>query len=305
MLQVLSLRKTFRSKGDEVEAVRGIDLEVGAGEVLGFLGPNGAGKTTTIKMIAGLIRRDGGSVRLAGRDPEADRHALADLGVVLEGNRNLYWRLTARENLEYFGVLRGLSRTVARQRTAELLARFDLASRRDDPVRILSRGMQQRLALAVAWLHRPRLLLLDEPTLGLDPGAAEVVKKLIQEIVEEGHAVLLTTHQMGVAEEIAQRIAIINYGQILTQGGTAELLRRFSGETWRVTLEEALDESRRQRVLELGGWLSNGHVEFMGSADGLYRLLDTLRPLPIAKVERDQSNLNGIFLKLVGGEADA
>ena len=305
MLRVNGLRKSFGSGGRRVEAVKGIDLELQPGEVLAFLGPNGAGKTTTVKMIAGLIRKDGGSVRVAGRDPEKDVRALRQIGVVLEGNRNLYWRLTAQENLEYFGILKGLARAEARRRGAELLARLELSQKRRTPVRLLSRGMQQKLALAVAFVHSPDLLLLDEPTLGLDPEAAEVVKGMIRQIVADDRAVLLTTHQLGVAEEIAHRVAIIKDGEILTEATTAELLKRFSGKAYRVFLEAEVDAERRRRLEALGAWCNNGHVEYMGGPEGVYSVLETLRPLPIIKVEKDQANLNGIFLKLMRGQVDA
>lgn len=140
VLEAARLRKVYRSQGKAIAAVRDVSLNISAGEVLAFLGPNGAGKTTTIKMIAGLILPDDGWVTIAGRNPHRDSQALRRLGAVLEGNRNLYWRLTAEENLEYFGVLRGLSRSVARQRGQELLERFDLLPKRRTPVQALSRG---------------------------------------------------------------------------------------------------------------------------------------------------------------------
>lgn len=205
VLEAYHLRKTYRYQGKLIEAVRDVSLNIAAKEVLAFLGPNGAGKTTTIKMIAGLILPDGGEVRIAGRNPHRDSQAIRMLGAVLEGNRNLYWRLTPEENLEYFGVLRGLSGSVARRRSQELLERFDLLPKRRTTVQTLSRGMQQKLAIAVALMHQPQLLLLDEPTLGLDVEATENVKSLVREIAREGCAILLTTHQLNIAEESTLR----------------------------------------------------------------------------------------------------
>lgn len=306
ILEAQGLRKVFRSsKQPDVEAVRGLDLHIDAGEVLAFLGANGAGKTTAIKMIAGIVVADSGSVRVAGFDPQNDPGALRQIGAVLEGNRNLYWRLTPAENLEYFGILRGLKRRVARRRSDELLARFSLEHKREAPVNTLSRGMQQKLALAVALIHDPKLLLLDEPTLGLDVEAAETVKGLIREISAEGRAVLLTTHQLGVAEEIAQRVAIIDEGRIVIEGATSDLVRRFSGESFRVTVEGALDERQQAGILGLGAWLRDGHVEYLGSPAGLYDVIEQLRPLPLVKVEKDRTNLTGVFLRTVGRQARA
>ncbi|MEL7511116.1 MAG: ABC transporter ATP-binding protein, partial [Cyanobacteria bacterium J06554_3] len=187
------LRKSYGRRKRRFEAVRDVSLHIAAGEVLAFLGPNGAGKTTTIKMIAGLIRPDAGWVRIAGLDPHRQPDALQGVGAVLEGNRNLYWRLTPLENLEYFGVLRKMPRKAARERGLELLEAFDLLDKRKDPVQKLSRGMQQKIAIAVALIHKPQLLLLDEPTLGLDVEAGETVKQLVRQVAASGCAILLTT----------------------------------------------------------------------------------------------------------------
>jgi ABC-2 type transport system ATP-binding protein len=181
-LEVDSLRKTFRYGNKLVEAVRSVSLSLASGEVLAFLGANGAGKTTTIKMIAGLIRPDAGQVRIAGVDPHSNSQALQMLGAVLKGNRNLYWRLTPEENLEYFGVLKGLSCREARRRGRVLLERFGLLSKCHTTVQTLSRGMQQKLAIAVALIHQPQLLLLDEPTLGLDVDVMRSLTSLTRQL---------------------------------------------------------------------------------------------------------------------------
>ena len=192
----ISLTNISKSYVPQQFVLKDISFDIKAGEKLGILGPNGAGKTTTIKMIAGLIYPDAGWVRIAGKDPHRQPDALRGVGAVLEGNRNLYWRLTPLENLEYFGVLRKLPRRMARQRGLELLERFELVDKQKEPVRKLSRGMQQKIAIAVALIHEPKLLLLDEPTLGLDVEAGETVKTLIRQVADSGCAILLTTHQL-------------------------------------------------------------------------------------------------------------
>jgi len=166
VMETRNLCKSYGRGKQRFEAVQQVSLTLHQGEVLAFLGPNGDGKTTTIKMIAGLVRPDGGQVTVAGADPHRQPGALRNIGAVLEGNRNLYWRLTPEENLEYFGVLRQVPRKVAHRRGLELLARFGLQEKRNVPVQKLSRGMQQKVAIAVALIHHPQLLLLDEPTLG-------------------------------------------------------------------------------------------------------------------------------------------
>ena len=303
ILEAYHLRKTYRYQGKVIEAVRDVSLTIAAKEVLAFLGPNGAGKTTTIKMIAGLILPDDGWVRIADRDPHRDSQALRMLGAVLEGNRNLYWWLTPEENLEYFGVLRGLSRRVARQRGQELLERFDLLQKRRTTVQTLSRGMQQKLAIAVALVHQPQLLLLDEPTLGLDVEATESVKSLVREIAREGCAILLTTHQLDIAEELSDRVAIIHRGEIIAEEPTDELIRQFSGTAYTLEMESNLD-SKRSSIIEALGAVVQAEKIIGVRPETLYQVFDVLKPLPIVRVEKDQANLTEIFLKLVRGRGN-
>ncbi len=298
ILEAHHLHKIYRFRGQTIAAVQDVSLRIAGGEVLAFLGANGAGKTTTIKMIAGLVLPDYGTVTIAGRDPHTNPWALRSLGAVLEGTRNLYWRLTPEENLEYFGVLRGLSRRVARQRTVELLARFDLILKRRSLVQNLSRGMQQKLAIAVALIHNPRLLLLDEPTLGLDVEATENVKQIIRQVAAEGRAILLTTHQLDVAEELSHRVAIIQNGAIAIEQSTPELIRQFSGTAYTIELAHLMDLDRVNKIGCLGG-IIKGHQIYVREPETLYAVLDILRPMPIVKIEKDQANLTDIFLQVV------
>jgi ABC-2 type transport system ATP-binding protein len=299
ILEAEHLQKVYRSRCKPFTAVQDVSLKLAAGEVLAFLGPNGAGKTTSIKMIAGLILPDAGWVRIVGRDPHREPKALRTIGAVLEGNRNVYWRLTAAENLEYFGVLRGLSQKAARRQSQILLERFDLVEKRTALVQTLSRGMQQKLAIAVALMHDPQLLLLDEPTLGLDVEATESVKQLVREIAAEGRAILLTTHQLDIAEELSDRVAIINQGQIVVEEPTTELIRQFSGKASTITLAVPLDPLRINKLEQLGVTIGSATQLYLADPDLLYPVLDLLRPLPIVQISQDQANLTDIFLKLV------
>ena len=303
-LKAHKLKKSYRDKGLEVVAVRDVSLEIAPGEVLAFLGPNGAGKTTAIKMIAGLIRPDAGWVKIEDFDPHHNPQSLRLLGAVLEGNRNLYWRLTPAENMEYFGVLRGLSGRVARQRGQALLELFNLVDKRGALVQTLSRGMQQKLAIAVALVHKPRLLLLDEPTLGLDVEATEEVKQLIRAIASEGRAILLTTHQLAIAEELSDQVAIINKGEIVVQQPTEQLIRQFSGSSCRIQLEQAIDSERLTRFEALGVDIQNEQTLYVADLKTLYQVLEMLKPLPIVQVQKDRANLTDVFLKLVQEEHD-
>ena len=298
-LEVDNLKKTYRYGAALLEAVRSVSLTLATGEVLAFLGSNGAGKTTTIKMIAGLIRPDAGRVRIAGVDPHRNPEALRLLGAVLEGNRNLYWRLTPEENLEYFGVLKGLSHREARRRGRLLLERFDLLSKRRTTVQTLSRGMQQKLALAVALIHQPKLLLLDEPTLGLDVEATQNVKALVRSIANEGCAILLTTHQLDIAEELSDRVAIIQKGEIIAASPTRDLIQQFSGTAYTIEVNGELDPARVRVLQGVGAEVQAGRVVYMGTPEGLYQVIEALKPLPLIQVKKDSADLTEIFLKLV------
>lgn len=299
VLKARDLRKFYTDKGRAIAAVRDVSLQVAAGEVLAFLGPNGAGKTTCIKMIAGLIRPDTGQVSIGNYDPHRNSQALRLLGAVLEGNRNVYWRLTPEENLEYFGVLRGLSQRVARQRGQALLERFKLTHKRRTVVQSLSRGMQQKLAIAVALVHQPQLLLLDEPTLGLDVEATEEVKQLVRELAREGCAILLTTHQLAIAEELSDRVAIINHGEIVTEAPTDVLIQQFSSGAYLIELAEPINPERIYKIELLGGEIRANQIIHISQPEALYQVLEILKPLPLLQVQQDQASLTDVFLKLV------
>ncbi|HEX8274255.1 MAG TPA: ABC transporter ATP-binding protein [Longimicrobiaceae bacterium] len=297
-LLVDNLVKTYRTGGRTIEAVQGVSFEIAAGGIFAFLGPNGAGKTTTIKMIAGLVEPTRGKVLVSGRDPHRDREVGRQIGAVLEGSRNIYWRLTPEENLEYFGALRGLSFRVARQRGLELLDRFGLADRRGMPVRALSRGMQQKVAIAVAVLHEPSLLLLDEPTLGLDVRASEEVKRLVRELAGEGRAILLTTHHLTVAEEIADEVAVIQNGKLIVQGGMQDVLASFSDTSYRITYQGSLQAAQVRDLARFQTEVRGDSLIYLGSASGLYEVLQILYPLEIDSVTRDRKSLTDVFLEL-------
>jgi ABC-2 type transport system ATP-binding protein len=296
VLEATGLHKRF----GKLVAVEEVSLHLAQGEVLAFLGPNGAGKTTTIKMLAGLLFPDQGQVRLMGKDPHRDPWALRHLGAVLEGNRNVYWRMTAQENLVYFGVARGLRFAEASRRAQNILEQLGLVEKSRTEVRHLSRGMQQKLSLGVALMHHPELLLLDEPTLGLDVESALRVEEMVRGLAREGKAILLTTHQLEVAQRLASRLAIIQRGKILLEGRTTEVLGRFAGEHYVVELETPLPPERLASLRALGLEGEGPSYVYHGDGEGLWRLLEALKPWPLKKVARAETDLLEVFLKVVG-----
>ncbi len=213
----------------ESPAVSDLTLQLQPGEILGLLGPNGAGKTTAVKMIAGLVSPTTGVVQVMGHDIARNRTKGArHIGAVLEGARNLYWRLSAWENLRYFGSLRLVPRHRLSLRIEELLTLFDLQQNKHQEVRYFSRGMQQKLAIAAALMHDPDVLLLDEPTLGLDVKAARQLEEIVARLArEQGKAILLTTHMMDVAAKLAGRITVIHRGQQVASNTTHDLLAQY------------------------------------------------------------------------------
>ena len=221
--------------GDKV-AVKDVSFEVRANEVFGFLGPNGAGKTTTIKMIVGLLLPTSGTVKVAGYDVQAQPLLAKAASGYVPDTPNLYTKLTGRELLRFIGDLYDLDRQQVAQRTDELLRMFDLSAAADDTIDSYSHGMQQKASLASALIHDPRVLVLDEPTVGLDPKSARLIKDILRQMAERGAAVFLSTHILEIAERMCDRIGIINKGELIAVGTMDEL--RSLGETSETSLED-------------------------------------------------------------------
>ena len=238
-LEIRGLTKRFAGRA----AVDGLDLSIPAGEFHAILGPNGAGKTTTLRIVAGLLRPDAGSVSVLGHDvlatPEDAKRVLA----FLPDDPLLYAKLRPLEYLEFVAGLWSLDPVSARKRAGELLEWLGLADRTGELIEGFSRGMRQKLALAGALIHDPRVMILDEPLTGLDAAAARQVKDLLVERVKQGVCVILTTHILEIAERLAERISIIQRGRIVAQG-TMEELRRASGAG--ATLEDIFLEITRE-----------------------------------------------------------
>ena len=243
----------------EIVAVDGVDLTVERGDVFGYLGPNGAGKTTSLRMLLGLIRPTGGSVELFGRDPlQLGARALDGVAGFVEGPR-FYPYLSGRRNLTLLADLDG---GAARSRIDEVLDVVDLRRRAKDRVGGYSHGMRQRLGIAASLLRSPQLLLLDEPTTGLDPAGMRDMRELVKRLAESGITILLSSHILAEVEELCNRVAIIRSGRIIYEGFLAELLRS-AGAGYRL---RATDSERAAAVLRENGVLdvqrSNGELRF-------------------------------------------
>ncbi|MGB3328374.1 MAG: ATP-binding cassette domain-containing protein [Thermomicrobiales bacterium] len=259
----------FRRAGEQVEAVRGISFTVPQGTIFGMLGPNGAGKTTTIKMLSTLLIPTGGTARINGFDiTRQELEVREQLGVLFGGDRGLYNQLSGWENLRYFGALYGLDDATITRRGGELLERVTLADRGSERVESYSRGMKQRLHIAKTLLHDPPVIILDEPTIGLDPAAAIDVRNLIASLVPE-HTLLLTTHDMHEADVLCREIAIVDHGLIVAQGTPAVL-----------KAGAAVD---RQVIISLASALDGG----------LSSVAASLRAVPVVSDVRHESGEDG------------
>ena len=306
MIQIERLRKCY----DSLVAVDDISFNVHDGEIFGLLGPNGAGKTTTINMICGVLQPDGGKVLVDDRDIWIEpKKVKRQLGVVPQ-EIAVYEDLTARDNLRFWGSLYGLSGSELSDRINEALSRVGLAERAGDKVKTFSGGMKRRLNLCMGLLHRPKFLLLDEPTVGIDPQARLNILDVIREAADAGTTVLYTTHYMDEAEQLCDRIAIIDHGKILAIGTLAELTKR-AGEAEVLRLTGSFDdEGLRARLAAIPGTrilrVGEGTAVLAIESDGP-GLLDILprvleEELGVEDVSIQRPNLQSVFIALTGRE---
>jgi len=305
ILSVRGLRKHF---GERV-AVDGVGFAIKAGEIYGLLGPNGAGKTTSISMIAGILARDTGEVEIDGINIDAGPPARARVGIVPQAI-TLYLDLTARENLHFWGRMYDLRGDRLRRVVEEALQAVGLTQRADDIVSTYSGGMQRRLKLACGILHQPKLLILDEPTVGVDPQSRSAIFELVERLRDEGTAILYTTHYMEEAERLCTRIGIMDMGKLIAEGTRSELVAGLDQET-RIEVGLERDEELDRAVSVVTGIegihvaaVMNDHLHVFAheGARRLPALLTALLDagLAAASVKVVEPNLEDVFLRLTG-----
>jgi lipooligosaccharide transport system ATP-binding protein len=296
MVRAANLSKSF----GRVAAVRAIDFDISAGEVFGFLGPNGAGKSTTMKMIYALVRPDAGTLTVSGVDVIArPREAKSRLGVVPQEN-NLDPDLSVMQNLTCYARYYGIPHREAQRRSEELLDFLQLTDKRDVVIYDLSGGMQRRLVLARGLMNEPEVLILDEPTTGLDPQARQMVWQRIRHLKRRGLTILLTTHYMEEASRLCDRVAVIDRGRILVTGTPPELVSALPGqevvevhtETPQLALKAGAHLGAGERHADSAYWFTSG-----GPID-----LEPFIAAGFKEVSRRPANLEDVFLKLTGRE---
>ncbi len=306
MIEVDHLRKSY----GELTAVEDISFSASPGEIFGLLGPNGAGKTTTISCISGLIAPTAGNVRIMGHDVVRDGPAARRVLGVVPQEISLYDDLSAIENLNYWGGTQGMRNPLLRQRVAEVLALTGLADRAREPVKQYSGGMKRRLNFACGIIHQPKVLLLDEPTVGVDPQSRINLLDLVRAQAKAGACVLYTTHYMEEAESLCQRLAIVDHGKIIAAGTLAELramlaehdLLRLSGSFPLDAAKTALMPMGDIEILQ-----TDENLLILALPDASRRLPAIFSALAVAGAEvrgtnLTQPSLESLFIKLTGKE---
>jgi ABC-2 type transport system ATP-binding protein len=308
---VLQVQGAVKRFGEHL-ALNGVSLTLRGGEIVALLGPNGAGKTTLVRALCGRVLLDDGTVRIGGKDPVGHPGARGALGLVPQ-EIALYPDLTVRENLEILGRLAGVTRHRLNGAVRQALGWTGLEARARDRVGWLSGGLQRRLNIAAGTLHRPRVLLLDEPTVGVDPVAREAIHGVLDTLRGTGMGILLTTHDMEQAEDLADRVAILAEGRICAAGRLADLLQEHFGDAKELTITcSSPPGAEAASVLRS---LGLGHTEdvatWTGSITGGLEALSSLGQrlstagLPVAEVRVREPGLRGVFFRVTGREFES
>jgi ABC-2 type transport system ATP-binding protein len=307
MIQTIGLRKSFRARKATVDAVRGVDLSVGKGEIFGFLGPNGAGKTTTLRMLATLIRPDGGEATIAGADLRRNPGQVRRrIGYVAQGG-STWDAVTAREELVMHARMYGIAKADARRRAARAIESFQLTDFADRKCQTYSGGQRRRVDVALGVIHAPDVIFLDEPTTGLDPQSRAHMWDEVRRLRAEGMTVFITTHYLDEADALCDRIAIMDHGEIVAEGTPDDLKREVSGDVVTVGVpggtEQAaklLDSQPYVRRLEASG--DSVRLVVDTGATAMPQILRTLdgAGVRLDSIELHRPSLDDVFLTKTG-----
>jgi ABC-2 type transport system ATP-binding protein len=305
--EILIAENLTKSFGD-IHAVRGISLRVARGEVFGLLGPNGAGKTTTISMLTGLLDPSGGEITVGGLDlQEHTKEVKAMMGLVPQ-EMALYMTLSARQNLTFFGRTYGLKGKELRQRVDEVLEMIGLTDRADDAVEDYSGGMKRRVNIGAGLLHKPEILFLDEPTVGVDPQSRNAIFESVETLNRAGMSVIYTTHYMEEAQRLCHRVAIVDEGTLIALDTPSALIRSLGGGVVLLSVASSAPEDLAQRIAQAPAVKSTARsdgklkIETLRLQEALISTLDITNQLdvPITGLEILEPNLESVFLHLTG-----
>lgn len=308
VISVDDLRKTY---GDgSVVAVDDVSFEVERGSVVGLLGPNGAGKTSIIKSILGVVLPDEGEIQVEGVNVREDDDVYEKVSAVLEGARNVYWRLTVQENISFFSSLQGIDPRDQREQHQELMELLNIDHKADEIVKDLSRGMKQKTALACALARQTPVLFLDEPTLGLDVEASHDLRQELDRLVtQENRTVVLSSHDMDVMQDLCDRVIILDDGEIVTDESVSDLVELFQTQAYEVVVEETMSTAARQSLeseFDVAEWRERGDWTVcevsLADSDRVHDLMGTLAEFDLTprSVSVVQPDLEDVFLEVTG-----
>lgn len=291
----------------KVKAVDNISFTIEKGKICGILGSNGSGKTTTIKSICNLIIPNEGSIKIFGND---NKKSIEHISAVFEGTRNLYWRLTPRENLRYFAGIRGLGGRKIENNIDILLDKFNLTDKKDVMVNNLSRGMQQKVAIAMTLICNTEIILLDEPTLGLDVQSFIDIKDMLSDIASSmNKTILLSTHNMNLVQDICNDVVILNKGKIIAHDSVEKLMDMFESMTYEIILIESLSKEDEEYLLSLDydfRFNNNGlklEIDIF-NINEMYEIIEKLKEknILIKEIKQKDNNFERIYLNITNGE---
>lgn len=301
-IEVKNLVKRYKN----LTAVDNISFSVEKGSISAILGPNGSGKTTTIKSICNLIIPDEGEILLEGKD---NKKSISKISALFEGTRNLYWRLTPAENLRYFAGIRGIGGKKTEEKINELLEKFNLKDKRNVMVNNLSKGIQQKVAIAMTLVSNTDIILLDEPTLGLDVQSFVDIKEILRDIsLNMNKTVLLSTHDMNLVQEVCDDVVILNRGKMIVQDSMENMLDMFRSLTYEIVLQSAVTENEKEYLygLKYGFYFSEDdsviETDIMDTKD-IYNIIDLLREknIFIKEIKRKDVNFERVYLIITSG----
>lgn len=307
-MEAIEVNKLSKNYG-KVKALDEISFSVKKGSICGILGPNGSGKTTTIKSICNLIIPDNGDIKIFGKE---NKKATQHISALFEGNRNLYWRLTPRENLRYFAGIRGLGGKSIEKSIDELLARFNLSHKKNVMVNNLSRGMQQKVAIAMTLICDTEIILLDEPTLGLDVQSYMDIKDILIKIASTmNKTILLSTHNMNLVQDVCEDVVILNEGKIVAQDSVEALMHMFESMTYEIILAESLEKEDKDYIssLDYDFYFANNdsklEIDILDFKE-IYKIIEILKDkkIYIKEIKQKDNNFERIYLKITNEEVD-
>ena len=295
-LEVNGVSKAFKTGGKILTALDDVNFSVKKGSILALLGENGAGKSSLIKICTGLMAPDRGTVVISEKSVSENPKILSKIGLLLEGNRSLYWRLTPLENIEYFGGLKGMLKIEARKRGIVLLDKFNLSHKANAPIQSLSRGMQQKISIICSIINNPDILFLDEPTLGLDRESSDSILEMAKECSHDGCSIVVTSHQLELIEPITSDVAILKSGKIICAGNLKELLKN-NEEFFEIYYEHPLMEEDRLKLIKHvpGISVENNRIIFSKRTITLQEIINLTGHLSVVSMNPVINTLNKFF----------